>query len=172
MPSDERHNFCLKGTHFLISPSKEQPPLSISVPIAKRSAQRYGNVGFNHRNGTLDRGLDTTHAMFVTLRTIRALALSSFLYLKIQTSFFHKTNVIEIVLSCFLIFKIKETKDYVTSPRAWTCDFLPPSWSVSYVISLHETLLPSIFFSGFSHPPPLSLPSSPVKSMHLVGTKK
>ena len=24
----------------------------------------------------------------------------------------------------------------VTSPRAWTCDFLPPSWSVSYVISL------------------------------------
>ncbi len=26
---------------------------------------------------------------------------------------------VEIVLSCFLIFKIKETKDYVTSPRVW-----------------------------------------------------
>ena len=45
---------------------------------------------------------------------------------------FVKINVIEIVLSCFLIFKIKETKDYVTSPRAWTCDFLPSF----YVISL------------------------------------
>jgi hypothetical protein len=48
---------------------------------------------------------------------------------------FVKINVIEIVLSRFLIFKIKETKDYVTSPRAWTCDFLPPF----YVISLEET---------------------------------
>ena len=46
---------------------------------------------------------------------------------------FVKINVIEIVLSCFLIFKIKETKDYVTSPRAWTCDFLLPF----YVISLY-----------------------------------
>ena len=36
------------------------------VPIAKRSAQRYGNVGHNHRHGTLDRGLDTKHAVFVT----------------------------------------------------------------------------------------------------------
>ncbi len=50
--------------------------------------------------------------------------------------FLSQNNVLEIVLSCFLIFRIKETKDYVTSPRAWTCDFLPPSWSVSYVISL------------------------------------
>ncbi len=65
---------------------------------------------------------------------------SSSLYLKIQTSFFRKINVREIVLSCFLNFKIKETKDYVTSPRAWTCDFLPSSWSVSYVISLDLVL--------------------------------
>ena len=37
------------------------------VPIAQRSAQRYGNVGHNHRNGTLDRGVDTTHVVFVIL---------------------------------------------------------------------------------------------------------
>jgi len=59
-----------------------------------------------------------------------------FLFFKFKLLSFIKINVIEIVLSCFLIFKIKETKDYVTSLRAWTCDFLPPSWSVSYVISL------------------------------------
>ena len=34
----------------------------------------------NHRNGTLDRGLDTKHAVFVTLRTIGASAPSPFLY--------------------------------------------------------------------------------------------
>ena len=47
---------------------------------------------------------------------------SILLYFKIRIPFFRKNNVIEIVLSCFLIFKIKETEDYVTSPRAWTCD--------------------------------------------------
>ena len=138
MPSDERHNFSLKGSQFLISPSKEQPPLSTRVPIAKRSAPSYGNVGSNHRNGTLDRGLDTKHNVFVILsseddKSSRSFARTLFWFKLLS---FVKINVIEIVLSCFLIFKIKETKDYVTSPRAWTCDFLPSSWSVSYVISL------------------------------------
>ena len=50
------------------------------VPIAKRSAQRYGNVGHNHRNGTLDRGLDTKHGVFVILGDDRALAPSPVLY--------------------------------------------------------------------------------------------
>ena len=68
------------------------------VPIAQRSAQRYGNAGHNHLNGTLDRGLDTTHAVFVILRTIELSAPRPYF---IQTSFFHKNNVIEIVLSCF-----------------------------------------------------------------------
>ncbi len=31
----------------------------------------------------------------------------------------------------FPYFKIKETKDYVTSPRAWTCDFLLPFYIIS-----------------------------------------
>ncbi len=88
------------------------------------------------RNGTLDSGLDTTHAMFVTLRTIGALTPLALSLFQNSNFFLSQNNVIEIVLSCFLIFRIKETKDYVTSPRAWTCDFLPPSWSVSYVISL------------------------------------
>ena len=74
-----------------------------------------------HRNGTLDRGLDTKHAVFVT-RGRWATSSSILLYFKIRIRFVRKNNVIEIVLSCFLIFKIKETKDYVTSPRAWTCD--------------------------------------------------
>jgi hypothetical protein len=79
--------------------------------------------------------------LFVILRTIGAhapLALSLF---QNSNFFLSQNNVIEIVLSCFLIFRIKETKDYVTSPRAWTCDFLPPSWSVSYGISLFDLRL-------------------------------
>jgi len=39
-----------------------------------------------HRNGTLDRGLDTKHAVFVTLRTIEALASRLSFYFKLQTS--------------------------------------------------------------------------------------
>ena len=33
-------------------------------------------------------------------------------------------RVVTVVFSLVPYFKIKETKDYVTSPRAWTCDFL------------------------------------------------
>ncbi len=76
----------------------------------------------------------------------------SFVFPSFENSnfFLYKTNVIEIVLSCFLIFKIKETKDYVTSPRAWTCDFLPSSLSVSYVISLLPfSFFRCPFFGGF-----------------------
>ncbi len=89
-----------------------------------------------YRNGTLDRGLDTTHAVFVTLRTMKLLAPLALSLFQNSNFFLSQNNVIEIVVSCFLIFGIKETKDYVTSPRTWTCDFLPPTWSVSYVISL------------------------------------
>jgi len=42
----------------------------------------------------------------------------AFLYFEFKLLYFVKINDIEIVLSCFLTFKIKETEDYVTSPRA------------------------------------------------------
>jgi hypothetical protein len=51
---------------------KEEPLLSLPSPLTYTQVKRL--LTGTHRNGTLDRGLDTTHVMFVTLRTIRALA--------------------------------------------------------------------------------------------------
>ena len=79
------------------------------------------------RNGTLDRGLDTKHGCVCYLQDDRALALLppslfQFKCLSFKNQRYRNSSLL------FLFFKIKETKGYVTSPRAWTCDF--------YVISL------------------------------------
>ncbi len=71
----------------------------------------------------------STHNMsvFVTMSTHRPLPLFTggvFLYFKFEYLSFVKINVTEKVFSCSLFWN-KETKDYVTSPRVWTCDILP-----------------------------------------------
>jgi len=90
----------------------------------------------------LDRGLDTKHVLFCYPEDDRALAPSSLTLFWFQISFFRKNQRYRNSSPCFLIFKIKETKDSVTSPRAWTCDFLPPF----YVISLAFMMTSVVYY--------------------------
>ena len=80
-------------------------------------------------------GFQHTTWMCLFARMIGLDALFPFLYFKFKFLSFVKITVTEKVLSCFL-FQNKETKDYVTSPRAWTCDLLD-LLLIFYVISLH-----------------------------------
>ena len=93
---------------------------------------RRSATGSEDRNGTLDRGLDTKHGCVCYLRMIQLLLLRSY-FILIQISFFRKNQRYTPSYLLFPYFKIKERKDYVTIPRAWTCDFLLPFYVISLV---------------------------------------
>jgi hypothetical protein len=93
--------------------------LSLGVPVP-------------HRNGTLDRGLDTQHGCVCYHQDDRALPLLVPPLLQFKFLSFVKEKRYRNSSLLFPYFKKKETKGYVTSPRVWTCDFLFPF----YVISL------------------------------------
>ena len=78
-------------------------------------------------------GLNTQHGVFVckvgmSSRLCSLLPLFQFKFLSFKNQRYRNISLL------FPYFKIKETKDYVTSPRAWTCDLLVPF----YVIPLGQ----------------------------------
>jgi hypothetical protein len=88
-----RHSFSLLMHSFWShSPVAQHPPFPSAVsppPLFLWVLLRWVNP--KHRNGTLDRGLDTKHDVFVILRTIELLLLRPY-FILIQTSFFRKNQ--------------------------------------------------------------------------------
>ena len=73
-------------------------------------------------------------------------------FILIQTSFFRTNQRYRNSSLLFLyFFKIKETKDYVTSPRVWTCDFLLPFYVISLPVNTQKIIyyVPPATICGF-----------------------